>query len=422
VNRAQFSRAIGLGLGRAVVYARNHDVSEFRDVILDNCLHCRAFDPQSEGTRAVYTLDLLDALPDRPFYCGEVLKALPACGDDWDALELFHFAACLTSDGDDRAKRAMYESFKPGPRHGESIAIEFLQMDGLDGLLFAIEKISALVAAGGVDVDLGYLISQSFEICGERETLDALRAAGQRNPRMEAYRLAAGAERERRPARDAERDRINALSYEQLRRELPALKRSRLWAWGKHAGEDELERAAQGLIAAQDPADQMAHLLVFGLRRFPLDHRILLQLAVSEQTQVAVAATKALSQIAHPSLRELPLGLVRNRLPGRRDAIELLGVNFEPGDHDMVLDWFEAEDDPEVLHSMGMDLEDFWERHPDDGTVVRMLCALYEKGPCSFCREGAVRRLIQRGALSDEMREECAWDANADIRELVASP
>lgn len=75
-----------------------------------------------------------------------------------------------------------------------------------------------------------------------------------------------------------------------------------------------------------------------------------------------------------------------------------------------------------MVHSMGMDLKDFWDRHPDDGAAVRMLCALYEKGPCSFCREGAVRRLIERGALSDERREECTLDANEDIRELVGSP
>ena len=293
-------------------------------------------------------------------------------------------------------------------------------MDGLGGLLFAAEKIGALVTAGGSVVDLGYLLSQSVELCGEKETLEALRAAGQRNPRIEAYRLAV--ETERRPETGSgERDRIKTLSYEQLKRELSAVKLYRLWAWGEHASDDDLGHAARGLIAAQDAAEQLAHLRIFARRRFPLDHLILLQLAASDQTQMAVAATKALSHIAHPSVRELAFRLVRDRLPGRRDAIELLAANFEPGDHDIVLDWFEAEDDPDVLHSMGMDLEDFWDRHPEGGTVGRMLCRLYENGPCSFCREGAVRRLIERGALPDEMRDECALAANEEIRELVAS-
>ncbi len=422
MNRDQFSRALHLGLGRAVLHARNHDVSEFRDVILDACLHCRVYDPQSEGIQVAYMLDLLQAQADRQFYCEEVLKSLPACGDDWDAVHRFYFAACLAREGFAGAKRAMYENYRPGPTHGESIAIDFVEMDGLEGMLFAVEKLGALATAEGGDLDLSYLFSKSIELCGEQETLAVLRAAGQQKPQVEAFRLSAEAERQRWAARDAERGRINALSYDQLRRELPAMKLYRLWAWGERAGDEDIERAAQGLVAAREPGDQLAHLRIFTRRRFPIDHSVLLQLAASDENRIASAAAKALAHIAHPSVRELAMRLVRDRLPGRREAIALLDGNFEPGDQEMVLDWFQAEDDPEVVHSMGMDLRDLWDHHPDDDTTVRMLCALYENGPCSFCREGAVKRLIEHGALSDQMREECAWDANEDIRKLVATP
>jgi hypothetical protein len=50
-----------------------------------------------------------------------------------------------------------------------------------------------------------------------------------------------------------------------------------------------------------------------------------------------------------------------------------------------------------------------------------MLLALYEKGPCSFCRKTAVWRLMERGALTGELRAECVWDANDEIRELVSA-
>jgi len=107
-------------------------------------------------------------------------------------------------------------------------------MDGLGGLLFAAEKIGALVTAGGSVVDLGYMLSQSVELCGEKETLEALRAAGQRNPRIEAYRLAV--ETERRPETGSgERDRIKTLSYEQLKRELSAVKLYRRREFGEAA-------------------------------------------------------------------------------------------------------------------------------------------------------------------------------------------
>jgi hypothetical protein len=67
---------------------------------------------------------------------------------------------------------------------------------------------------------------------------------------------------------------------------------------------------------------------------------------------------------------------------------------------------------------MGSDLTGFWQGHPDQASEVIMLRALYEKGPCSFCREKAVRRLIELNALTGDLRTECSYDANDDNREL----
>ena len=214
----------------------------------------------------------------------------------------------------------MYESYNPGPQKGEAIAIEFLQMDGIDGLVFAIEKIGALLTTTTEKVDLGWLLS---------------------------------------------------------------------------------------------------HLCIFGRRLFPLDIQVLLNLVDQDRERVGLVALRALSQITHPAVRQLAFRLVETRAKWRGQAIELLARNFGPGDHVIALRWFEAEDDLETLHSFGMDLTDLWEQHPDEETEVPMLLAMYERGPCSFCREKTVRRLIERGALTEELRLECSFDANGDIRDLA---
>ena len=126
-----------------------------------------------------------------------------------------------------------------------------------------------------------------------------------------------------------------------------------------------------------------------------------------------------LAQFKHPALRDLAFQLVASGVSWRGETIALLFKNFVPGDHDIVLGWFEAEEDRDVRHSFGTDLREFWKQHPAEDTEVRMLCALYENGPCSFCRERAVERLIELDALTVQMRAECAYDANSDIRDLV---
>jgi hypothetical protein len=61
-------RLLHLGSERAIIYAKEHDVRNFRDVILDACLHCYAYDPQCEGTRADYMLELVNLMPDKEFF------------------------------------------------------------------------------------------------------------------------------------------------------------------------------------------------------------------------------------------------------------------------------------------------------------------------------------------------------------------
>ena len=99
----------------------------------------------------------------------------------------------------------------------------------------------------------------------------------------------------------------------------------------------------------------------------------------------------------------------------------MLGQNWVPNDHEVVLSWFESELDRYTRHDMGTDLRNFWERHPEPVGELRMLCSLYERGPCSFCRELVIRRLIELDSLSASMRAECARDANEDIRLLVGA-
>ena len=402
-----------------MVYARDHDVDEFQDVILDACLHCHSCDPQCEGTRSAYMLEVINLLSEKDFYYDAVLKSLPEDGDTWNTVQRFHFAACLALEGNEAARRLIYESYKPGPTMGELTGINFLHLDGISGLLFVAETMGALLMTKPERVDIGYLLSVSIEECGKQETLDALRKAGEQNPRIEAYRLAAEASENSSRGPDGKAP-IWSESYEQIKPRLREMKSYHLRAWGERASDKDLELAGHGLIAARDAKEQAAYLHIFGRRRFPLDPGVLLPLVVIEEERIGFAAVRALTHITHPSVRKLAFRLVETRSELRLEAVDLLARNYQAGDRTKVLRWFDEEQEPRVLHSYAMDMEDFWKAHPDEESEIPMLLALYEKGPCSFCREGVVRRLIELDALTGELRAECAYDANDDVRELVS--
>ncbi|MGH9665335.1 MAG: hypothetical protein ACRD9L_13010 [Bryobacteraceae bacterium] len=202
--------------------------------------------------------------------------------------------------------------------------------------------------------------------------------------------------------------------------EFPLNKRYLFWRWGRQASDEEIALAARGLIATRDTKRQRAHLWIFWEGRFPLDPSTLFPLVDVEEDGVGFAAMDVLANISHPGIRALAFRLVDTRAKRRGDAIDLIAQNYEPGDHQVVLQWFQDEEDCETLHSFGVDLLKFWKQHPNEETEIPMLLSLYEKGPCSFCRERTVSRLLELGALPDELRAECAWDANDEIRGLVA--
>lgn len=417
----QFQAWLRLGLGRAILYAQDHDVRDFRGLIVDACLHCYAYDPQIEGTRADYMLELVDLTPDKKFYYDNVLRALTESGDNWDTVQRFRFAACLGMEGNQGANRAMYQNFSPGTSMGEAIGNYFVQMDGVDGLLHAAEKIGTLLMTTTESVDLGWMMSVARENLGDEQAREALRKAGEGNPRIEAYRLAVEPSRKRLDELGKSIE-ITSISYDQIKAELPEMSFIWITSWGEKASDADIERAAHGLVAAQSPKEQHAHLRIFSRRRFPGDIRLLLSLVNVDEERVGLVALIALSQITDPSVRELALRLIKTRAKWRGQATELLLRNFRPGDHAVALRWFEAEDDAETRHSMGSDLIHLCEIHPDKSAAPGIMLAIYETGPCSFCRGNAVRKLVELNALSDDLRKECAYDANDEIRELIKGP
>jgi hypothetical protein len=407
LSEKEFQELMQAGHGRAMLYAAEHDVSEFREVILDACLRCYSIDPQIEGTRAGYMLELVRRTPEPEFYCDRVLKALREGGDDWNTTQRFRIASNLATEGSERARRAIYDHFDPGPKQGELIATSFLNFDGQAGFLAGAAKIGALLERQPVGVDSGWLWSAAVSEFGEEEALAALREAAAHDAHLAVY--LAGVERE---PESSGRLSIKGLGYAELLPLLNTVSFSQLVAWGREAGSAELASAADGLLRATNPEEQIRHLRFFARGAYPREPGPLLALARSSDDRLAHAACVAAAEVRHPEVRDFAMALIAEQSEHRSHAIDMLCRNFEDGDHELVLQWFADEADREIRHGMGMGMRELWEQRSDPLSEVRILQALYDRGPCSHCREMAVRRLIELDALSPAMRRECAFDAD----------
>lgn len=309
-------------------------------------------------------LHLIEGLPDEVQFHEEILLALREAGDSLDAAQRFHIAACLAMDGQQEARQRMYMHYRPESKFGVQVGLSFVQLDAVPGFLFAAGRIGEAVA-GGIDVqDCEWTVNAAKDACGEQEVEDALEASTGRTG-------------------------INEFRAQvRLQAELAASRA-------------EARRNSELYTSPPDPTG-------------------LLSLAASPDDNRACAALEALTRVQDDRVRALAFEL-RSAPPTRRKfACRLLRNNHRPGDHLQLLHWFATEDNPETLHHFGLDLQQVWTEHPDLTTESEMLQALYDRGPCSFCREFVVSRIIERGELTDEMRLECAEDANSMVRDLAA--
>lgn len=401
-----FRKALWSGHGRALLYARHHDVTEFREIILDACLHCRAVDPQCEGTRIGFMGEILDIIPDRGFYRDAILKSLAYLTDDYHGVLRFGIAVDFAKNGDAEARRLVYEHFRPYPVSGDYFASSLTYLDGIPGLLFAADRLGAALLQGVKLDGAGWWLAGAS--CGEDEARNALQAAAIDSPNVAAYCTENAAVLESEPI-----TKVAGLTYAEVKALRPSSSRARKWA--EKANAADIAIAAQDLLAATTLEEQRMLLSIFMGAAFPGSPGPIIAFAQSEDRRLRNIAGGALARIAHPDVRNFALS------SGHLERMDILSTNFQPGDHAVAQRWFEEAADHD-RHGLGMNLRRFWKAHPQPETEVMMLFSIYEHQPCSVCRSFSVRRLIELEALPPELREECRFDASDEIRELVATP
>jgi hypothetical protein len=414
---SEFQRLLEIGLGRAVIYARDHDVTPYRDAILNACLHNLAYDRQCEGNRAEFMYDIIQFSSEKEFYRKKILTALAGAWEDWDP-QVFDLARLFAQDGDVEAHKIIYDTFTKNCQQDHANGVALIKLDGLEGFLFVANQIGAQLLADDASED-DYLLYVLEEKYGKKEAHMALEQTFTENPEVKAY-VSAIMHHRSESQRKAENRRPNssAVSYEQLK---PVIDHYRLSLahWGERASNTDFEQAATDALAELDPRRLRAYLSLFRDRRFPLDHHWLQEQVFSPVERVPWLAIKALAIIAHPDVRALSLSLMDSVSEVRCRAVELLTNNFQTGDHVIVEKFAGDLQDVAEIHSLGFGVLDFYKAHPHPESEARIMLTLYEKKPCTQCREDFVDRLIALNALPDWMREECQYDANPDIRSKV---
>lgn len=423
MQRSEFQHAIAAGLGRVIQHLQSHDSAPYTDLILDACLHNKAYDPQVEGTHAAYLIEIIQLTPQFEYFRDQILTALAAAepSEDWDYLHLMYLTINLADDGYPPARDALYARFERDVQAGfTDIAFAVLSLDGLPAL-------KAIGAHSDIDWDYGRL---AVEL--EDEPLDEVVSATADYPAFQTALLSALDERRHRKpiVRSAlmeERRKRFSISYAELQHALTSNQDFGIFGtfgilrgWGQHASDEDLLRAAQELLTEQNQERLDQLVTIFAKRPFPLEPTRLIELVHSQtnsESVTALRANTALTHLRHPDVRKLALELLQSDQPDW--GMDLLEGNFEEDDWELINTTVRTPDlTREVYHSLGMTVEDIALKYPSRDAVPALL-TMYERTPCSHCRERIVQALHILNLLPAHIFEECKFDSNYDLRKLA---
>lgn len=429
LNPSEFGKALHKGLGRALQVVGDRRMLVDEVAFLDACLHNRAYDPQCEGDRAAWLIEMLDAAAASERLRPEILGGFAQTTDTWDLDQLCGFAQIYARRGCTDAHEALYKIFRerPDPTAPWLGAEEIVNLDGLPGFLKAAEQRAAESRKNDWWRDFDDLVDCADELFGAGQVDEVVEEAASGNPVLDGFREGLQAHRENQKtvqatARSSRADRMQAIPAQQIIEEISASEpegtpRYPYAIWGRHAAEEDLQVLEDAMFSETQPARLANYLRIFRSRALPRFDERLIALASHRDDDVREGALDALAMNTHGAVRALALSRLERGM-GDSVTLGLVARNYRPGDHKLIEAVLHRSDDEEAIHDVVWSLQEIFIDHEAPDGLGALLFG-YEQTPCSQCRARIVEHLVERELMAPDIREECHHDANAEIRALV---
>lgn len=411
---SEFTSVLKRGLGRAMVLLKKNPASEaLQSELMHACRTNLVYDPQCECPRAPYLCSLIRETGESRFFWNNLLRYFGETKGEkreTNHQQIFEILCMLASDDASLDRQALRSLLLSADFC--TVAIHcmdaLVRLDGISGLTFCFRNFPNEVRSE--DWAFKSLEYELVERDGKGVARSRLQEARQQDPELD--RLMHIIE-----STDRTNEKIEPIFDRAMVKELFARHQHIPYTWARDASAEDLEWAADELLAAKDDWQILNYLrLFFWKRDFPKSAARLIDLANSQNERVASAAVRALSRINNPDVRRLALELMSN-LSRAADGVLLLKSNWQPGDFFTIekalatvgADEFE-------YHRFGFSILDVLDHAPVPPSECNdTLLKLYENDPCSNCREQVVSKLFASGTVPDWMAEECRYDAVPEI-------
>ncbi|MGI0118257.1 hypothetical protein [Zooshikella sp. RANM57] len=411
-----FKKSIKNGTGEAILLLKENPSANFDQYILKACTHNLAYDPQCEGSRAEYLFEILSLARNKEKIVNEIIRQLNSPNKEyWDIQLLFDLAAIIAKQGNQEAKKAIYQRYSNNlnPEFEFADTNVLVALDGLNGLKFVAET-----QGRKIELDHDYWVDdRQLQVCKEyfpeSSPKNYLAQKAQSNKYINVY-LTKIEEIESLRTENATIRGKRSLS--QLLKLIDEGKRIPIIA-GKWLTDEEVVSVAKLLLHEKDEKKIEAYLRLLLRAKYPLDISNLLPLLITDNKQIKHSILRILSKIKDNQIREL-IDKNYTDLTYLNDHLEFFVSNFFEKDLKVLSRILDTLDDDDEIHYFGMIIKDIFDgnsiKHPRN-----LLVKLYSATNCSICRESFIKILISANQISDKILRELRYDCERDIRQLA---
>ncbi len=392
------------------------------DLIIDNCLHCKSYDPQCEAARAPWLFTIVDrvGLKRKVIQALSALMLDPPAQDHRDLAQHSALLKELAADGDDDARRLLYLSLARMSYSADVIAEDdIVALDGVNGLIAVARQLGRWLQDDPDFWVSDYLIEQVDETIGSNVGFAALEHEATTDPDIAHYLIGLRQSRESQNAASGSPS-VRAFTGTQIVAHAKEGKSGKCYwfrRWGIQASEDQREIVFAALLVEQTPEHIGRLLRCFGKTGIPRYDDRLLSWLFCIDPEVRGAAVEAVAQLSHFELRKAALRLIADG--DMTNGARMLVANFDSGDLSLCARLLDPTDDEEHHHSLGTHLLELCAAHPRTDALDCLLY-VYEFSPCSTCRRGAVDALIDLGIAPTWLLKESSFDADPETRALAS--
>lgn len=429
-----FEHYLQAGHGRAYVIARA-DPERYRDRIMAACRKDYSFDMQSEGSRAFLTYDLISLFDDPTPFIEAIKESYkdPVADEDWKQicyltdLLLFFEQRKTVIDKYKQLEKNLYSDelrdMVPLCQPFEYVAIKLIEDSSIKVIWNVANDIGKWFLSRTEDPQR--LASQFLwfdgileDELGEDRFDELLKYNSDSDGVKEYVRIMSL------PREFGRIDRVKNATSEIVMswiRKEPKIERSEMRARGlmTMSRTEALKLAEQFIIETDtDIKASIASVFTSGKYRWPLDAGLLIECAASDNPRLAEEVRSALSLLKDERLHDYAVSFLKKGFDPA--AVSILINNIRKSDESFILSLLEelpvTEENEEDWHGIASDIG----CNGDDPEMPESLLTwAYESTLCSFCRKNIVEKMIKRGMLTAEIKEELRWDANLDISKMI---